>query len=117
MRTTTKIQEQMKGISFSDAQIQHVDLINGEVLVTIHEWQQKTLRFRFKGVVYFKSFEFGNNLSDIHVSDDTEEIKEAMRVIINDGGSAEGYPDLVQVSFVAEAPVMIVVFQEFTNES
>ncbi len=50
-------------------------------------------------------------------SDDTEEMKEAMRVVINDGGSAEGYPDLVQASFMADAPVMIVVFQEFTNES
>src|SRR4028118_561128 len=114
MRGTTQIQKQMKRISFSDAQIQHVDIKNGEVLVTIYTWQQKILRFRFNGVVYFKSFEFGSNLSDVHVSDDTEEIKEAMRVVINDGGSAEGYPNLVQASFVADAPIMIVVFQEFT---
>ncbi|HEX8466137.1 MAG TPA: hypothetical protein VF627_16105 [Abditibacterium sp.] len=117
MKGLKQIQQQIEHINFEDAQIKHAEVKNGEVLVTVENWQTKLFRFRFKGVVYFKSFEFGSDLSKLQLSDDTEEIREAMRVIINDGGSIEGYAGLIQASFVSDTPVMIVVFQEFTNES
>ena len=109
--------EQLERIDFSDGRIKQVELINGEVLIVFKNWQERILRLRFKGVVYFKSFEFGGDDTEVQIANDTEEIREAIRVIQQDGGSIVAYPNLLQITFISDAPVIIVVFQEFENES
>ncbi len=111
------IREQLEGIDFSDGRIERVELVSGEVLIVFKNWQERILRLRFKGVVYFKSFEFGSDDTEVQIVNDTEEIKEAIRVIEQDGGSIKAYPNLLQITFISDAPVMMVVFQEFENES
>ncbi len=110
------IREQLGRIDFCDGQIERVELVSGEATIVIRNWQEHILRFRFKGVVYFKSFEFGGDISEVQIAEDAEEIKEAIHVE-QDGGGIEAYPNLIQVTFICDAPVMIVVFQEFENES
>ena len=117
MRGIKHISQGLNCIDFNDARIQGVEISNGKALILLQDWREKTIRLRFSGVVYFKAFEFGSDLSQVVVNDDTEEIKEALRVILHDGGHAEGYPDLVQVSFLSNAPIMIVIFDKFVNES
>lgn len=109
--------EQLEKINFCDGQIERVELANDEVVVVLKDRQERILRFRFKGVVYFKAFELAGDISEVQIAEDTEEIKEAVRVIEQSGGSAEGYPSLAQVTFTTGVPAVIVVFQEFENES
>ena len=123
------IRQQLKRVNCHTpygAFIEAVELKNGVAVVTLSNLQKwsfgrasdsETLRLRFGGVVYFKSFEFGGDLSEICLSNNTDEIREAIKVIENDGGSVAGYPNLVQASFVHDAPMVIVVFQSLIVEN
>lgn len=110
--------EELERIGFSDGRIERVELLlSGEVIIVFKNWQERILRLRFKGVVYFKSFQFGGDDTEVQIATDTEEIREALRVIKQNGDSVEAYSNLVQITFMSDAPMMIVVFQEFENET
>ncbi len=109
--------EQLKRIDFNDGRIERAELLNDNVVIVFKNWQEQILRLRFSGVVYFKAFEFGGDDTWVQIASDTEEIREAIRVIEQNGENGESYPNLVQITFKGDAPKMIVVFQQFENES
>ena len=101
-----------------DATIKSAELKSDEAIVKVETWELKALILRFTGVVYFKSFEFGGNLSEIRLEENSDEIREAVLAIERAGGRAKGYPNLVQLSLVSDDdPLMIVVFQTLEVQS
>ena len=131
MHNIELVRQQLKRVNCETpygAYIEAIELKNGVAIVTLSNLQRRaqlfgkasrseTLHLNFSGVVFFKSFEFGGDLSEIRLSDESDEIREAIHVIENDGGTAAGYPNLVQASFVAEAPLMIIVFQQLNVQN
>ena len=61
--------EQLEKIDFGDGRIERVELVRDEVLIIFKNWQEHILRLRFEGVVYFKSFEFGGDDTEVPKSE------------------------------------------------
>lgn len=107
------IHEKLQEFDFCDGQIEGVELQNGNVVLVFKNWQERTFHLKFSGVVYFKSFMWGGDISEVQLIKDAEEIKEAFRFIEHDGGATKDYHNLVQLNFISEIPVVVLVFQKF----
>lgn len=112
---TGQIEAQLAGISFSDARIQNIALQNGNVRINLQDWQGKSICLQFSGIVYFKAFEFGSDISEVMVGRDTPEIAEARRIQERDGVTDAASLTLIQVSFIGDNPIVVVVLRDFAS--
>ena len=109
------VQDKLAQISYSDGHVDQVQLISDQANLVFRDWREQVWHLRFRGVVLFQSYEFGGDVSEVRVGDDAA-LQEALEVIKQNGGKREGYPGLVSVSFLCDAPMITLVFQDLDVE-
>ena len=104
------VREQLKHISFPDAEILSAFLEGQEAHVIIKDWREQKIHLRFSEVVLFKSFGFGGDIFDCHILTESKEISEAIEVIEQDFGTVPEEHGFIHISFTGDAPMIVVVF-------
>jgi hypothetical protein len=97
----SNIQNIIENFDFCDGQIESVFLDGDTAELCFNSWKEKKYKFIFKEVVYCKCYNFGFDVSEVELVNQTEEMKEAIEVIKSGGGKAEGYNDFnfYQINF------------------
>ena len=98
-------------VNYPDGQIVRAELEGGRAVIIFGDWQQVSWRLEFGGVVLFRASEFSGDITSVLVAAESSAIEEAVSTIERDGGRREGYPGLLCADFVADMPVVTIVFQ------
>lgn len=104
---------------FCDGQIESVFLDGDIAELCFNSWKEKKYKFIFKDVVYFKCYNFGLDVSEVEIVNQTQEINEAVEEIKSGGGKAEGYNDFnfYQINFEGcYGPDCIIIFLDLEME-
>ena len=83
--------EKIKSFSFCDGQIESVYLDGDSAVLCFQNWQEEKYEFIFRDVVYFKCYNFGCDITEVQIVNQSKEIDEAVEMIKSAGGKAEGY--------------------------
>lgn len=85
------ITEKIERFSFCDGQINSVSLDGDAAVLYFRSWQEKKYKFIFNNVAFFKCYEFGDDICEVHILTQSKEIDEAIDIIKSAGGKPEGY--------------------------
>ena len=105
------LQDKLAQVSFSDGSIEQINLIGDEAQVTFRDWREQVWSLRFQGVIFFQSYEFGGDVSEVQVSNEMTALAGVIAAIERNGGDRAGYPGLVSVRFLGDSPMITVVCQ------